>query len=221
MEATRSCMSDRIRRTLTERILNGELAPGARLLEKELAKEFDTSQTPVREALRELETMRLVDSEPYRGTRVRSVSDQEMAEAYAVRAVLEQMAAELAAVQLKGNAAKLRKALAEIHAAARAGDQDRYAAANLKLHRGIMEASGNAVLVQVWDSLGFETRIRVMVARHAKDMIELAARHDPMIDALEKGDAKLAGQLLRNHSEQFVEENLAYAKNQAMEATNN
>jgi DNA-binding GntR family transcriptional regulator len=124
-------------------------------------------------------------------------------------------------VQLKGNAAKLRKSLAEIHVAARAGDQERYAVANLKLHRGIMEASGNAVLVQVWDSLGFETRIRVMVARHAKDMIELAARHDPMIDALEKGDAKLAGQLLRNHSEQFVEENLANAKNQSIEVAAN
>ncbi len=64
MDTTRNCMSDRIRRTLTDRILSGDLAPGVRLLEKELAKEFDTSQTPVREALRELETMRLVDSAP-------------------------------------------------------------------------------------------------------------------------------------------------------------
>ena len=202
----RHCMSDRIRRTLAQRILSGELQPGERLLEKSLAKDFDTSQTPVREALRELETMRLVESVPYRGTRVRAVSDQEMSEAYAVRAVLEQLAAEVAAVRLKGNVACLRKTLAEIHVAAVRGDQDAYAAANLKLHRDIVSASGNRVLLQVWESLGFETRIRVMVARHRDELARLAGKHDPIIDALEKQDGKLAGQLLRNHSEQFVGE---------------
>ena len=97
MGLERDCMSDRIRRVLAERIIGGALAPGERLVEMRIAEEFRTSQAPVREALRELETLRLVESEPYRGTRVREVGEREMAEAYAVRAVLEQAAAEAAA----------------------------------------------------------------------------------------------------------------------------
>src|SRR5258707_15138406 len=104
-------MSDRICRILADRIIAGQLAPGERLVEMRIAEEFRTSQAPVREALRELETLRLVESEPYRGTRVRDVGAEEMAEAYAVRAVLEQAAAELAAPALRGNVGHLRDCL--------------------------------------------------------------------------------------------------------------
>jgi DNA-binding GntR family transcriptional regulator len=197
-------MSDRIRRSLEDRIYSGELKPGQRLLEKSLAEEFDTSQTPVREALRELETMRLVESAPYRGTRVRAVSDRETVEAYTVRAVLEQLAAELAAPRLKGHAKRLREALAAIHAAATSGDREAYAQANLKFHREVVVASGNRMLLQVWDSLGFETRIRAMVDRVPHDLVPIAERHDPIVDALEQGDGLLAGKLLRAHAESFI-----------------
>src|ERR1700733_11664714 len=114
MSLERACMSDRIRRALAERIIAGQLAPGERLVEMRIAEEFRTSQAPVREALRELETLRLVESEPYRGTRVREVGEREMADAYAVRAVLEQAAAELAAPVLKGNVDHLRRCLEKL-----------------------------------------------------------------------------------------------------------
>ena len=125
MDRSRHCMSDRIRETLAQRIYDGELAPGDRLIELDIAREFDTSQTPVREALRELETLRLVESVPYRGTRVRGISDREMTEAYTVRGALEQLAGELAAAHLKNDPnaiASIRVSLEGIHAAARAGD---------------------------------------------------------------------------------------------------
>src|SRR4051812_24212981 len=89
MNFDRQCMSDQIRDTLTSKIFDGRLQPGDRLVELEIAREFDTSQTPVREALRELESLRLVESAPYRGTRVRAISDREMFESYTVRGVLE------------------------------------------------------------------------------------------------------------------------------------
>src|SRR3954466_13947654 len=71
MAVDRDCMSDRIRRVLAERIISGQLAPGERLVEMRIAEEFRTSQAPVREALREPLTLRLVESEPDRGTRGR------------------------------------------------------------------------------------------------------------------------------------------------------
>ena len=204
MGLDRDCMSDRIRRVLAERIIGGILAPGERLVEMRIAEEFRTSQAPVREALRELETLRLVESEPYRGTRVRDVGEREMAEAYAVRAVLEQAAAEAAAPALKGNVEGLRQTLVRLHEAAVAGDREGYARHNLDFHRGIVEAAGNRILLQTWDSLGFETRIRITLSRKDHDMLRHVGCHDPIVDALEAGDGLQAGRLLREHAESFM-----------------
>jgi DNA-binding GntR family transcriptional regulator len=203
MSLERDCMSDRIRRVLAERIIGGMLAPGERLVEMRIAGEFRTSQAPVREALRELETMRLVESEPYRGTRVRDVGEREMAEAYAVRAVLEQAAAEAAAPSLKGNVEGLRRSLVELKIASEAGDREGYARHDLDFHRGIVEAAGNKILLQTWDSLGFEARVRIMLARKEPDLPRIALCHDPILEALEAGDGPTAGRLLREHAESF------------------
>ncbi len=204
MGLERDCMSDRIRRVLADRIIAGVLAPGERLVEMRIAEEFKTSQAPVREALRELETLRLVESEPYRGTRVREVGEVEMAEAYAVRAVLEQAAAESAAPGLKGNTAGLRQTLDELRVSALEGDREGYARHDLDFHRGIVEAAGNRILLQTWDSLGFETRVRIMLARKEPDLPKFASCHDPILEALEAGDGPRAGRLLREHAESFM-----------------
>ena len=204
MGLERACMSDRILRILAERIIGGVLAPGERLVEMRIAEEFKTSQAPVREALRELEALRLVQSEPYRGTRVREVGRHEMAEAYAVRAVLEQAAAEAAAPTLKGNVDLLRSHLVLLLASALAGDREGYARHDLDFHRGIVEAAGNKVLLQTWDSLGFEVRLRIMLARKEPELVRFAACHDPILEALDLGDGPTAGRLLREHAESFM-----------------
>ncbi len=197
-------MSDRIRQVLAERIIGGLLAPGERMVEMRIAEEFQTSQAPVREALRELEALRLVESEPYRGTRVREVGQREMAEAYAVRAVLEQAAAEAAAPLLGGNVGRFRQVLVALGESALAGDREGYARHDIDFHRGIVEAAGNKILLQTWDSLGFEVRLRIMLARKEPDLPRFAACHDPILEALERGDGQAAGRLLREHAESFM-----------------
>src|SRR3954447_2784145 len=114
MKVQRNCMREQIRRVLVQRILDGYYKPGDRLVELQIARELKTSQGPVREALRELEALRLVESETYRGTRVRALSEHEMEEAGRVRGVLEQSAADWAAVVLKRNVALLRAELEAI-----------------------------------------------------------------------------------------------------------
>ena len=89
MKLHRTCMRDPIRDTLASRILDGVYPEGTHLKELALAREFNVSQAPVREALRELETLGLVETERYRGTRVRSVDLEELREAYALRKLLE------------------------------------------------------------------------------------------------------------------------------------
>lgn len=201
MGLPRECMSDQIRQILEQRIVSGTLKPGDRLLELEIAREFNTSQTPVREALERLHTQRLVESVPYRGTYVRAISSREMQEAYAVRGVLEQLAAELAASLLHGDVSELRAIQQDLHAAAVRGDIMAYAEHNERFHRTIVEQSQNQMLLEAWRNLGFEMRVRILMTKHADpDLVARAAEHDPVVDALEQQDGITAGQFLREHS---------------------
>ena len=144
MGVQRDCMRDQIRRVLVQRILDGYYKPGDRLVELQIARELKTSQGPVREALRELEALRLVESETYRGTRVRAHSEREMEEAGQVRGMIEQTAAQWAAAALQRNVAPLRDELEAIRKAAAIRDLDGYARHNMAFHRLIVEAAGNA-----------------------------------------------------------------------------
>ncbi|MHC5542514.1 GntR family transcriptional regulator [Singulisphaera rosea] len=204
MDLDRDCLSDQIRKALAERIISGALQPGERLVELKIAREFGASQTPVREALRELESLRLIESEPYRGTRVREVGVAEMGEAYAVRGVLERMAAEIAAHVFKGNVAGLRRSLSGLRKAARSGDREGYARHDLDLHRAIVTAAGNRTLLHAWESLAFETRTRLVLAQGTHDLVTLADWHVAVVDALEVGDGEAAGRLLKEHADSFA-----------------
>src|SRR5262249_41458726 len=92
----RTCMRDHIRTVLVARILDGTYPAGTQLKELSLAREFNVSQAPIREALRELEGSGLVTCERFRGTRVRGADFNEMLESYELRATLEVRAVELA-----------------------------------------------------------------------------------------------------------------------------
>ena len=186
---------------LLARILDGTYQPGDRLLELTIAHELKVSQGPVREALRELEALRLVESQTYRGTRVRGVNATEMREAFQVRAVLEEMAAQLAGDAFKGNVAALQTEVNALREAAKVCDAEAYAAHNLKLHRLIVEAADNAVLLRLWESLDLETRARICLSGSSIDLRAAAESHQTIVDALEEGGGRLAGRLLREHSE--------------------
>jgi DNA-binding GntR family transcriptional regulator len=93
-------LRQQVKELLLERILSHHYAPGDRLVETRIAQELGVSQAPVREALRELETLRFVESAPFKGAWVREVSDRELAEIYPIRAALEDVAARAAAERL-------------------------------------------------------------------------------------------------------------------------
>jgi DNA-binding GntR family transcriptional regulator len=74
MPVQRRSLKDQVKQQILDRILKGRYTPGERLREVALAEELNTSPIPVREALRELESLRIVESEPYKGVRVRQVT---------------------------------------------------------------------------------------------------------------------------------------------------
>ena len=194
----RSATHDQIKEILLERILNGTYQPGERLIELQLAQELNTSQAPVREALRYLEAMKAVETEPYKGTRVRIISDRELAESSQVRAVLEQFAGELAAANLKGDVKQLQSEARKFMAAAKKRDFAEYSRHDIEFHRLIVKASGNDLLLSIWESVVLETRFRKTLAKIGEDqLITFGNAHLPVIDSLEIGDGKTAGAVLK------------------------
>ena len=121
----RTVLREQVKDVLLQRIVSGELKPGERLVETRIASELGTSQAPVREALRDLELLRMVESEPFRGARVRAFGDEELVEVYPVRAALEELAAKEATKRLDGDVAVLEREVDAMRAAARARRPER------------------------------------------------------------------------------------------------
>ena len=200
-------MAERVKQILLQRIMNGELLPGARLVELRIARELNTSQGPVREAICELEGLDLVVTEPYKGSYVREVTPQDTREAYMVRATLEDLAGQLAAVHFKGSTATLTKTAKAILEAARRQDSAAYVRHDIKFHRLIVEGASNRILLRTWDSLAFEVRLQLWLSRGKTDLVNVQAAHWNIIAALEKGDGKQAGELLSKHIFDFIHNN--------------
>lgn len=199
----RESTSARLRTLILQRIIDGHYPPGHRLKELQLAREFNTSQAPVREALRELEATGVIESEPHRGSRVRTVSERELSEAYQVRAVLEQRAGELAAGQFSGRETLLQHQADKVRRAYEKGNVEEYTRHDLAFHRMIVEAAGNQVLLESWDALHFDIRTRLFLGHSTPGLQSTLDLHDEIVKALVQGKRKLAGRLLRTHSEAF------------------
>ena len=199
---------EQIRDALLERIARGELKPGERVVESRLVNEFHVSSTPVREAIRELVAMGTLLAENNKGAAVREVSVVETIEAFRVRAALEALAAETATAELllRNGCPDLRRAADLIVEAAKKHDFAAFQSHNQCFHRTIVAASGNSVLVRMWDSLAFQIRTRfTMDFLTSVDPVALAVEHLPIVTAVEQGDSAAVAALLASHSNHLVD----------------
>ena len=201
MSLTRAMLGQQIREILLERIFKGELQPGDRIVELQLANELGTSQAPVREALRELQSLGFVEHHPYRGTRVRRITERELAEIFPVRAALEELAAQEAASRLNGKIEELEREFEAMRAAAARKDLQDLAGHDASFHRLIVEAAENKVLLDLWKTLRVEARVVVTALKTDIDFDELAEMHRPLLEALAEGSPEKAGRALRYHFE--------------------
>src|SRR4051794_5435667 len=197
--ARRETLRDLVRSTVTQRIMDGTYAPGERIIEMRLAEELGTSQGPVREAIRDLASMRLITHEPYRGARVLDITNHELAAAIPVRVQLEVLAVRLGMARLAEDVEPLRSRLEAMRAAA--GEDDRYAfAANdAGFHGALVDAADNHVLRDAWDVTGAARLVLVTATRLDLDLAELAEAHVPILSAYEAGDAERAAGELKVH----------------------
>lgn len=201
----RVVLSDQVKEELLDDILSGRYKPGDRLVESQIAKRMGISQSPVREALRDMVAMRFVEVEPHKGARVRRVDEREILEIYPVRACLEELAGTLAAKNAKPHIGELELAVERMSEAFEAGDARSMAHWDVHFHRTIMDATGNQILIETWGSLMIEARTFVTLSNLMARVpdLDLAHWHDPIIDALREGDPERCGMEMRNHVEAF------------------
>ena len=189
----RLCMRDHIRDTLVGRILDGTYPAGTQLKELYLAREFDVSQAPIREALRELEASGLVSSERFRGTRVRGADFAEMRESYELRVMLEMRSIVLAAPYKPQLLADLTEYLRRMESAVKADDSEDYIDNALRFHRRMVESSGNRTFLAVWDSMLWDIRGRIALRRHrelGRSLKSLISMHRALLARLRAQDVK-------------------------------
>ena len=201
----RVILSEQVKEELLDDIMAGRYKPGDRLVESQIAKRMGISQSPVREALRDMVAMRFVEVEPHKGARVRRIDQREVLEIYPVRACLEELAGQLAVARAADYLDDLERAIDRKTKAFSAGDVRTLAHWDVVFHRTILEASGNQILIETWKSLMIEARTFVtlnnLISRAPE--IDLAGRHYPIIEALREGDAVRCGKVMRLHVEEF------------------
>src|SRR6478735_6062976 len=182
-----------VKEFLLDAILKGELQPGDRIIETRVAQQIGVSQGPVREALRDLELFGFVVSEPFRGTRVRETSREDLIDLYEIRAALEGVAAREAARRIDLETLQRLDSLLELmRATAAIGDRANYIDADNDFHRVIVQASGNRMLLQMWEGTRLTSTTLVTLTLVVRPLAELAERHVDILDALRIGDSAAA-----------------------------
>ena len=193
--------SAKIRDSLEQRIVEGELGNGKRLDETELSSFYGVSRTPVREALQRLAESGLAEHLPRRGTFVRSPSLSQLVEMFEVMAELECMAIRLAARRATSNDIDaLEKDNETCRAAVAANDTKKYYEINARLHGRIYQMSGNSFLANEARRLHDRLRpFRRLQLRVRGRMEESMAEHDIILAALRDGDADRAMETMKKH----------------------
>src|SRR5690606_23078002 len=145
-------LADRVFARLQDDIVRGELPPGTKLGETELAARYGVSRGPLREAIRRLESRKLLERIPHVGTRVAVLDASDLAEIYRVREALEGMAARLAAENMTADEiAGLNDLLAQHEQQPGVQDDTAYfqSEGDLDFHYRIIQGSHNRALIDL------------------------------------------------------------------------
>jgi DNA-binding GntR family transcriptional regulator len=187
--------TDMVAALIRELIITGELAAGAQLRQRDLAQRFHVSQTPVREAMRRLESEGLVLGDTHRGFTVVEPDDGPVEENFQIRAALESLGASLAARKIDADGISRLQDLNDLMRAL-PDDDPRYAGLNREFHFSVYTYARSPLLMSLmrllWASLHGGPKV---VRTHA----ESARQHDAILDALRAGDAAAAAARTHQH----------------------
>lgn len=210
-------LADRLGETLITAVVRGEIPAGARINEPALAKRFDVSRGPLREAIRRLEGLHLVTRIPHAGVRVVTLDAMQLTEIYEMREALEGMAARLAARNMDAAEVADLKALLDEHERqieAAGGNEYYQREGDFDIHYRIIRGSANQRLINY---LCGELYHLVRMFRYRSSLVasrpqRALAEHRAITAAIEQHDEELAEMLMRRHisnARRSIEQQLA------------
>jgi DNA-binding GntR family transcriptional regulator len=204
-DSERGTLAEQVFRRLSAAILAGELAPGAKISEPALAKQYGVSRGPLREALHRLQERKLITRSPNQGPRVVKPSAQVLAELFVVREALEGMAARLAAInatdpEIAGLRATVTESAVGLNGTPDVGAEldERY---DQDFHFSVAQCSRNPMLIELlcaelYPLLRlYRGQLPLARPRRRPAVIE----HERIVSAIEDRDPELAELLMRRH----------------------
>ena len=183
-------LRDVVFNTLREAILKGELKPGERLMELQLASKLGVSRTPIREAIRMLEQEGLAVTIPRRGAEVARMTEKDMEDVLQIRAALDELAVQHALEQARQN----------FENSLKSDDVKEIAQADVAFHDAIYNATGNAKLVSMLNNLREQMyRYRVEYLKDETIYPRLLKEHKDIAESLRRKDKSRASETMREH----------------------
>lgn len=194
-------LRDVVFQTLRTAILKGDLKPGERLMELQLASKLGVSRTPIREAIRMLEQEGLARTIPRKGAEVAGMTEKDMEDVLQIRCVLEELAARLSCQNITDEEMrKLKIAMVAFEEKTREGNVVELAKADVTFHDIIYRAADNPKLLVLLNNLR-EQMYRYRTEYMKDDRIHpvLIREHKEMVKALESRDQELVAREVRQH----------------------
>ena len=201
MPSSRRTLAEELRLQLADEIVRGALVPGAPLDEMELARRFQVSRTPVREAIRQLAASGLIEARAHRAAVVARPSEQRLIGMFEAMAELEALCAGFAAERMAGAERRaLELAHDEMRALIQVGDPQRFHEVNEAFHGAIYTGAHNTYLAE----MTIATRARVQPFRRAQfrtlgRLAQSHAEHDKVVIAILRGERERAVSAMRAH----------------------
>jgi len=210
----RPSLSEAVYEMIKQRLLSQELEPGTKLREEDLADQLGVSRTPVREAINKLEREGLVEIIPRYGTFVANISSKDVEEIYQIREALECLAMRLALPRFRKD--KLLE-LAHLHKECKVpvekGDFDPFIKVDTAFHDLLVKLSKNKRLIRLMSNLNNQIRLGRLesfsVPGRARKSL---AEHQRIIEAMLRGSAEEAENLVRQHSRNAKDNILRFLK---------
>ena len=196
-------LRDVVFNTLRQAILRGEMEPGERLMEIQLADKLGVSRTPIREAIRKLELEGLVIMIPRKGAEVAHITEKDMRDVLEVRAALEELAATLACRNVTPERIEeLKMANKRFEAAIISKDVVAIVDADVNFHDIIYAMTDNQRLIQIINNLREQMyRYRVEYLKEEQTRNLLVSEHEELVKAIREGDVQKAQDISFHHLE--------------------
>ena len=194
-------LRDVVFNTLREAILKGELKPGERLMELQLAAKLGVSRTPIREAIRMLEQEGLAVTMPRKGAEVAKMTLKDMEDVLEIREALDELAAQVACIRIsEEQLERLQEKKTDFEHILKSGDVKLMAEADVRFHDVIYEATGNPKLVNLLNNLREQIyRYRVEYLKKEENYPKLITEHNAIFDALSNHSQDAAIISIREH----------------------